>query len=130
MVTNEYIPMKSMKINVSKDLILKLLWFISICDILILLTLFTLSEYFSQNQANTQLQQAFAYIAFNFPKTNLFIGLMLISALMIGIYFLQFSQKKEHKDVDSTINCLCRSLDMRLDLQDTTRCVILAQTSV
>ena len=94
-----------MKINVSKDLILKLLWFISICDILILLTLFTLSEYFSQNQANTQLQQAFAYIAFNFPKTNLFIGLMLISALMIGIYFLQFSQKQEHKDVDSTITC-------------------------
>lgn len=94
-----------MKINVSKDLILKLLWFISICDILILLTLFTLSEYFSQNQANTQLQQAVAYIAFNFPKTNLFIGLMLISALMIGIYFLQFSQKQEHKDVDSTITC-------------------------
>ncbi len=31
---------------------------------------------------------------------------MLISALMIGIYFLQFIQKQEHKDVDSTITRL------------------------
>ena len=98
--------MKSMTSNVNKNLIFKLLWTISICDILILITLFTLSEYFSQNQANTQLQHAFAYIAFNFSTINLIIGLMLISALMIGIYFLQFIQKQEHKDVDSTITRL------------------------
>ncbi len=98
--------MKNIKINANKNLILKLLWTISICDILILLTLFTLSEYFSQNQANTQLQQAFAYIAFNFPKINLMIGLVLIAALMIGIYFLQFAQQQESKDIDSTIKHL------------------------
>ncbi|MGB0898459.1 MAG: ATP-binding protein [Psychrobium sp.] len=98
--------MKSIKINANKNLILKLLWAISICDILILLTLFTLSEYFSQNQANTQFQQTFAYIAFNFPKINLMIGLVLIAALMIGIYFLQFAQQQESKNINSTIKHL------------------------
>lgn len=98
--------MKSMTIDLNKRLVLKVLWTLSLCDVILLLTLFFAAEYFTKYQAQNELQQAFAYISFNFPKLNLTIGLVLIVALMIGIYTLQNIEQREHNDVDATINNL------------------------
>jgi len=88
-----------MKINFNKQYALKFLWLLAIADIVLLITLSLLKNYYAHPQTSHIFHQAFSYLSTHFSTVNMLISLLIFAAFMMTIYSLH-----RYDNVDNSEN--------------------------